>query len=428
MLTTLDEAVLSCKSKSARAQITEAVRCYEAGAYRSAIVMAYVAVCYDLIDKLRALSSGGDGRASTLLADLAKYQNQLDAGNEQALVSLLKFERELIEKFRDDFEFFGINEYEELTRLRGDRNRCAHPTFFKSEEPYSPSAELARLHISNAIRFVLSQEPKQGKAALSQVQSVIMSQYFPDEIEEIVERLKLLGLENARTPLIHAIADDIVFNSADDSHPYFMFVPAYKAVDALIELHRSTASPRVTQNVEKLLKSGSDDAIQAGSLFVLRNVDVQNDIAERARKVVGSWVEKTDRPKTGNMVLRAINIDWLKESALKRLEQLESDDFTYLQRPVPNEMLDRAVSLYVAARSWDSANTLAPKVAIPFADAFNEVQVRRIFDEATNGSADLRGSHSFGEFIEKLYLESPLGKAKLDALTDEFDLVNYRPE
>ena len=119
MLTTLDEAVLKCKSKDARNHIAEAVRCYESGAYRSAVVSTYVAVCFDLIEKLRALSVSGDGNAKLLLEKLDKYQNQLDSGNEQAITSLLRFERELIERFRDEFEFFGVNEFEELRRLRG---------------------------------------------------------------------------------------------------------------------------------------------------------------------------------------------------------------------------------------------------------------------------------------------------------------------
>ena len=427
MLTTLDEAVLSCKTPAAKAQISEAVRCYEAGAYRAAIVLTYITVCFDLIDKLRALSSTGDGRAKTLLIDLENFQKQLDAGNDQALSSLLKFERELFEKFRDDFEFFGVNEFEELARLRNDRNRCAHPTFFKSEAPYIPNAELARLHITNAIRFVLSQEPKQGKAALDQVRSAITSQYFPDSLEEIVDRFKLLGLDNAREPLIIAIADDIVFNSADVSHKYYLFPPAFKAIDALIELRRHAAAPRVTQNVEKLLNSTEDAAIESGSLFVLRNKDVQSDLSIAARGVVSSWVEKNDYQKPGNTVRRAIQIDWLKASARKRLDRLDEDDFSYLRRPVPQEMLARAAEIYSQARSWSEANVLAPKVAIPFADAFGESEVRLIFDEATNGAADLRGSHNFREFIEKLYSESALGKVKIDELTEEFDLETYRP-
>jgi hypothetical protein len=175
MLSQFDEAVHSCRTADSRAQIGEAVRCYEAGAYRSAIIMAYMAVCFDLIDKLRALEATGDGKARNLVADLLKYQEQINAGNDQALGNLLKFEKELIEKFRDDFEFFGVNEYDEMARLRADRNRCAHPTFFKSERPYKPSAELARLHIRNSIAYVLSQEPKQGKAAIDQFESAVLS-------------------------------------------------------------------------------------------------------------------------------------------------------------------------------------------------------------------------------------------------------------
>ncbi len=428
MLSQFDEAIHTCRTVDARVQIGEAVKCYETGAYRSAIVMAYVAVCYDLIDKLRALEATGDGKAKKLLADLSKYQEQIVSGNDQALGSLLKFERELIEKFRDDFEFFGVNEYDEMVRLRSDRNRCAHPTFFKSERPYKPSAELARLHIRNSIAYVLSQEPKQGKAAIDQFENAILSTYFPETIEEAEERFRALGLHIAREPLVRALADNLVFNTADKAHPYHTKPSAFNAIDAIIEMRKPIAAPRVAENVTKILKTGVDEAVEAASIICIRNSDVRSYLPQEARGFVTSWIEKTEFSAPAEMVQRALDVDWMREAALARLKELPASAFKYIEAPVEDVILDRVAELYCEARQWDTANELADVVAIPFANSFGEKQLRHIFDEATNGKADLRGSHGFSSFVKKVYEESDLEKELLDELTEEFDLKKYRPD
>jgi hypothetical protein len=384
-------------------------------------------VCFDLIDKLKALDAAGDAAAKQAVDDLQRYQRQLDGGNSQALPNLLNFERTLLEKFRDEFDFFGGNEFDELARLRDDRNRCAHPTFFKSEQPYSPSAELARLHIRNALILVLSQEPRQGKAALEEIRKAILSQYFPTKLEEAIERLKTLGISSARESLVRAIVDDIIFGLTDPMHPFQGKVPPYVALDALIELKRNVAAPRAATSVAKLLKSTSDDAIQIASVIVLRNRDVSDQLEKSVRSVVGTWIKKNSYPLQANAVRRALGVSWLRESALKRLGDLSADDFAKSEGALPDEMLDRAAELYCGAKNWDAANSLAPKVAIPFADQFLPKQIEYIFEKAQSGGADLQGSHGFKSLIGKLYDESPIGKAELDKLTEAYNLEFYRP-
>ena len=63
----LDELVLKCRNKNAKALVTEAVTCYKAGAYRSAIVSSWNAVVYDFVAKLRELELTGDANAHTRL-------------------------------------------------------------------------------------------------------------------------------------------------------------------------------------------------------------------------------------------------------------------------------------------------------------------------------------------------------------------------
>jgi hypothetical protein len=79
MLADLDELILRCHDERARSYIVEAVGCYRAGAYRSAIAATWVAVCYDIIDKLRDLSLAGDEGAESVIEtlDAARRANDL---------------------------------------------------------------------------------------------------------------------------------------------------------------------------------------------------------------------------------------------------------------------------------------------------------------------------------------------------------------
>lgn len=427
MIVGFEELVLRCREEASKAHIREAIRCYEGSAYRAAIVTTYMAVCFDLISKLKALAASGDGKAVTLQASLINLQEQLDNGNTQAISGILAFERNLLENFRDDFEFFGTNEYSDLVRLRDDRNRCAQPTFLKSEVPYEPVAELARLHIRNALAIVLIQEPRQGKAALEEIRAIINSKYFPDRKQDAVARLDAAGVGIARDVLVRAIVDDIVFGVATESSDFYNKIPPLIAFDAVIELRRGVALPRAVVDINKLLRDATDAAIEFGAMFVLRNKDVSAAVDLVSQVAVSQWLVKTSFKFVGNAVDRGLDIPWLSDAALVRLKALTAEDFVFIEGPVSDKILQRAAEVYVGARSWTSANELARKCALPFADRFKEEHVEFIFNEGRNGPADLPGSSGLTLFVHALYKESVIGKQKLDELTEKYSYEMYRP-
>jgi hypothetical protein len=147
VITDLNELILLCRSESARSHISEAVACYNARAYRSAIIATWIAVLFDFIHKLRELEMAGDNAARQKLTtfDAARSTNDLKAS--------LEFERNLVDSARDDFQFISPIEAIDIQRLFDDRNRCAHSSMVSHDEPYMPSAELARTHIRTRMDF-----------------------------------------------------------------------------------------------------------------------------------------------------------------------------------------------------------------------------------------------------------------------------------
>ncbi|WP_297576919.1 hypothetical protein [uncultured Deefgea sp.] len=66
----LDELILRCRDKKTRQYIAEAVASYKVGAFRSAIIATWIAVCFDVIEKLRDLALSGDKEAERQIHEL----------------------------------------------------------------------------------------------------------------------------------------------------------------------------------------------------------------------------------------------------------------------------------------------------------------------------------------------------------------------
>ena len=424
MILGFEEMVSRCVDDEAKVHIREAVRCYEAGAYRAAIVSAHVSVCFDLIAKLRSLASGGDQAAGGLVAKLDSLQKQQSVGNPSAIKGLLEMERHLLEEFRDNFDFFGSQEFEELSRLRADRNRCAHPTFSHNTLPYAPAAELARLHIRSALIYVLSQPPKQGKAALASLRAVIVSPYFPTIIEDAVERLRGSEIGTAREVLIRAFIDDLAFGWPDPASPYNNNSNVPLALEAIIELHRSIAVPRLVIALQKLAKSGVADAVRFAGAIAVRIPEVSEQVDDATKVVLKTWLLQEASENKGRAIKGALQVGWWRDNALQALATINAEQLRAVNAPPP-EMVAHAAQLYGTARNWYDANKLAEEVINPWADRFLPADVEHVFERSQNG-ADLTGSHGFREFIRLLYDKNSILNDDLEVLLDAHGLGLYK--
>jgi hypothetical protein len=426
MIAGFDELILQCTNESARANIREAVRCYESGSYRAAIVTTYVALTFDLIEKLRLLAAGGDGEAKQAAQELDHLQEQLNQGNDQAVTGLLKFERNLLELFRDKFEFFGAHEFEDLARLREDRNRCAHPTFSVSATPYAPSAELARLHIRNALVLVLTQPPRQGKAALESIRTVVLSPFFPTTLAEAADRLRHTELGSARAALVNAFVDDIAFGWPTPGHALHHQNNAIYALEAAVEVNRPACVPRIITDANKLLLGPDADGIRFGAAMALRIPEAGEALSNPAKTVLKEVIKSPDTLNRGDAIVRGFEIEWLKETAAEAAGTLSIDEIAAIQMAdIPDEIVQRVVGLYSEAGNWNQANSIADKGAIPFASRLSQPQIEQVLNSAKTGASDLQGSNGFVRFLTAVATDNPIGKAKLNELLEQYDLEHY---
>jgi hypothetical protein len=245
ILRDLDELVQGCKDQEARSYIAEAVTCYKAGAFRACIVATWIAVVFDLIAKIRELSLSGDAEAQRIIQELTTWQPLIERGDMASIRKSLELEHEIVNIANDKFGFFDGIQVLDLGRLQDDRNRCAHPTFQGSDQPYGPSAELARTHLVHAVNHVLSQPPVQGKAATEHILKSVKSQFFSIELEAAKTQLRSAGLERPRDSLVRSVADHLLFGFLEGERDLKGRHQTAAAIRALYELHPGHSEPRI---------------------------------------------------------------------------------------------------------------------------------------------------------------------------------------
>ena len=183
-LTDLDELVLTVRDKTSRDYIHEAIIAYRNRAYRAAVVSSWIALTYDIISKIRELAGQGDIAAGVVVDDL---DNAISNRNFERFQ---RVENMLLQKAKEDFELIDPREYEDLNRLKNDRNECAHPAFTVETTLFAPNPELVRTHIVHTIQHLLMHAPVQGKAALARIKEDILRPSFPIDQERVSEFLE----------------------------------------------------------------------------------------------------------------------------------------------------------------------------------------------------------------------------------------------
>ena len=325
----LDELVLRCRDEKAREYIREAVACYKAGAFRSAIVATWSAVVFDFLHKLGELELTGDNNAKQ---HLEKFKAIIAEGKNR-LKDALDFEREILNVAANEFELLTPNELLDLKRLQEDRNRCAHPSMQTLDTVYEPTAELARAHIRNAVDILLAREPVQGKAAMDRIWAEVKSDYFPIDIPEAVAHFKNGPLIRARESLVRNLMLTFVKTFVSDetlngSRRRRIAV----ALGAIIELHRPQAEKVLREEMFKILDKIPDERLWLVIHLAWRCPFAWEAAGDNVRAKVKRYIESDNL--TGNelmwAVFAALHIPELEEVANNRAMSMDNEDLSML--------------------------------------------------------------------------------------------------
>jgi hypothetical protein len=417
-LADIETLALRCRAERAREYIGEAVLCYRAGAYRSAIVNTWIAVVFDLVDKIRELALAGDATAQTINAQYETYIAQINSGNDQGVKNALDFERNILTTCKDRLQFFNHQQLRDLERLREDRHQCAHPSFQKPGEPYRPSAEHARLHLRIAIEHVLSQPPVQGRSAIAELVTIVASEYFPQERFKATTVLQGTALAGASEALVRGFVDTLVFGFADPQSPLHHKAQVGCALAALLDIHRGQAEPRISRQLSKLVRDIGDDDIPAVAVLIANTPEALSLIDEPARIRIAEFVRtgpEAEVVKTLASLARHADFLPLVNARMLALdsERLAEAIATY---GIRGEAKERALALLSEAGNWIRVNSLFTRLVMPLFELLTRTDVERIIRMSTETEADLPGSSGYNTFIDQVRRSGLIPEPELNAV------------
>ncbi|RMS92483.1 hypothetical protein [Pseudomonas coronafaciens] len=408
-----------CRSDQSREHITEAIRCYKAGAYRATIVTAWIALVFDLLDKIRELSLSGDASAKALESKYAVYVAQINNQNQDGIKGALEFERKILETCRDTLQFFDSQQFVDLERLREDRHRCAHPSFQDVGVPYYPSAEQARLHIRNTVIHVLAMPPVQGKAALAELKTLVASDYFPLDHKSAEIHLRDSSLGNGTDALFKGFVDSLVFGFVTKSDPLYHKAQVYYALNALHQIKPSVVSERLRKNLNSVVVGAPDKDFASAAALIAWVEGALEMLDIPARNKIKRYVEVGPIAPLLSQFEAFYFMPLLTSVVVVRINTLTVSELAVgVTTTLRYAAKHRAIQLLGSARNWDATNEVFDKLILPLFGSLTGEDVKRIIRMPQETGADLIGAHSYTLFIENVRKHSVVASEELNDMLD----------
>lgn len=372
LLKDLDILILECRNPQSREYIKEAVNCYRVGAFRASIIMCWIAVACDYMDKLKELELTEDAGA---IEQLLYFRSIQDDRNPDNRIKQQKFENQILEHAKEKFEFITTSEFNELQRLKEDRNRCAHLSVSSEEILFKPSAELTRFHIVSAVSNFIKNPAAQGKSALDLIDNLLNSQLFPIVEKNVIKAIQNSPLANGRDSLVRSFIISSLkglYVSKTLPRSYYRVL---KALPSCTGKLRTIYLDTMGNKLSNIFRQIDDDDLY---IFI-------NDM----RKLENAWeaLQDSDQDRIKQYIEIALTDESvflfedyllfppLKESAEKCINSFDhkklnefiqwctfSDQEESAESP-KRFIINKAIDLYVDSGSFLDANNLGPGIA-----------------------------------------------------------------
>lgn len=377
----LDELSQTVIHRISRRYVDEAIASYRAGAYRAAIGITWVAVCADVIEKLRELSSLGDLEAR---AKSDQFDKILASQN---VTEMLSFERDLLEVACDKLELISTNEKRLLERIREDRNRAVHPSFHDDGTQLEFLPETVRVHIVNACIILFSVPPTKGKVVVQSIFELICEGSFPKTVNDAhkvlssrshLERAKDSTKRNLLIVLLKRLFVD------DEAIPQSLAEAIAAALGAIERISPELTKIVLAEKLNPMLSTKVDLRLMRAIAIVsmLPTYWGRLDLALRTR--IRGVIENMTASEISKyrVVQVAENTPELRECLLAAIESMNKVDRRKVLSLRPAKfLLKLAIVEFSSAGSFDAANLMSKSMIIPLASLFETDDVVELFDQ-----------------------------------------------
>ncbi|MCY7331603.1 MAG: hypothetical protein LH649_02875 [Pseudanabaena sp. CAN_BIN31] len=376
-LTDLDELALTVRDRTARSYIVEAIDAYRGGAYRSSIVSTWIAVTFDIISKIRELSNQSDPMAQDFISTLD------EAIKSKNIKKLQIIEEDLLKIATEKFEFLSNQEQADLTRLKDDRNLCAHPAFVTEEMLFEPEPERVRMHIVHVVKHLLQHQPVQGKSAIERIVRDIKTTSFPPTLDTACIFLNSRYLDRAKKSLIENLIFLLLKAILRGDHsdlPLTYSSQMILTLQAVSNRHPDIYEERIKAKLLTIIESLEEDSLP--NTFRLLGADPRcwNWLNESTKIHLKAVIQVSlNKPSIRNSILEAILVDDLKPIIVKGFNELSQQIQISVIKAIPQpEFAAQAIALYLKAGGFREAERLGESLILPMANCFSVTDIKKI--------------------------------------------------
>ncbi|WP_420209466.1 hypothetical protein [Candidatus Electronema sp. JC] len=367
------------RNESSKQYLEEAIASYRAGAYRAAIISTWIAVCVDIIEKIRELSLEGDKAASELEKKLNSIQ-QNDINN------MLDFERNILDYACENIELISVIEKKHLERLKEDRNFCAHPTFLADGSQFDPSSELTKAYIIQASTYLLSRPPVKGKFAIDRLFNLISGSSFPvndDSAYTILSSDNYLG--KAKESTVRNLIIILLKRIFKDENGLDLesFERICSALGAIERIYNDIYIEVFKTKFKEFVAATNDYLIRRLFLFLIKRNEAWNYLEKATilrlettiSSMSGKDLNKYSVPKLASMNLK------INDMMQSRINNFNQNNLKELLEGIDSSTLKEiAIRLFMTSGSFDSAYKNGVDFLLPHIKYFENSDIEILFD------------------------------------------------
>ena len=374
------------RNESSKQYLEEAIVSYRSGAYRAAIISTWIAVCVDIIEKIRELSLSGDKAA----IELEKKLNSIQPNN---INGMLDFERKILDYACDELELISVVEKRHLEHLKEDRHLCAHPTFLADGSQFKPSPELTKAYIVEASTYLLSNVPVKGKVVIDRLFNLILGDSFPEDEETAYKilssdnylgRVKSSTVRNLTVILLKRIFKDENGLSED------MFEKICSALGAIERLYNEIYTDVFKTIFREMAAVANDVIIKRLFPFLTKRNEAWSYLDKatflRLKIIISSLAGKElNKYRVSN--LSSINQE-INDMIQKRIADFKTSELKDLLNGNPSKSLkDIAIKLFVDSESFASAYDNGMHYLLPHVKYFENHDIEILFNGIMENSS-----------------------------------------
>jgi hypothetical protein len=266
---------------------------------------------------------------------------------------------------------------------------------------FKPSAELARLHILNAVECLLQYEPAQGKAALDRLFKDISSDYFPNSKYDARKFLANGALRRARSSLVRNLLLVLLKTMLAEATEFKLRRAVELAIGCMLEMHPASCASTIKNDLSRLFRAlDTDERLIRGTRLLALDPIFPANLEDDQVVRMQQFSERL--PKEHLIWLDTIeSVPFLRAAATSRASRMTADDVREVAFfMLPNVVRNRVLDAYARARNFEVANEWG-RVIVAAADEFTEAEVAEIM-RAAEANHQVSGSFQFSKVVHAL--------------------------